>query len=145
MAKNQPAKAGDMGVISSPGGVHKLCSSQVQVLQLLSQALQLLKPIHSRSRELQQEKPLQREACMLQLESSPYSSQLEKARAQQRRPRTAKNKSKCMHSIDKKSIKEITRNWMGCLPSQSESQTNSNSRDPEEENIFRKRTEVGVC
>ena len=41
---------------------------------------------------LQQEKPPQCEACAPQLESSPHSLQLEKARMQQRRPSTAQNK-----------------------------------------------------
>ena len=40
---------------------------------------------------LQQEKPLQRETCALQLESSPCSSQLGKALSQQQRANTAKN------------------------------------------------------
>ena len=47
-----------------------------------------------RSCALQQEKPLQWEAWALQLESSPYSPQVEKAHMQQLRPSTAKNKLK---------------------------------------------------
>ena len=43
------------------------------------------------ARALQQEKPLQWEACALQLESSPHSLQREKACKQQWRPSTAKN------------------------------------------------------
>ena len=41
---------------------------------------------------LQQEKPLQWEALAPQLESSPHSPQVEKVRAQQWKPSTAKNK-----------------------------------------------------
>ena len=48
-------------------------------------------PVCSRARVLQQEKPPQGEACVLQLESSPHWPQLEKARAQQWRPSAAKN------------------------------------------------------
>ena len=43
---------------------------------------------------VQQEKPAQWEAHAPQLESSPCSLQLEKTRAQQRWPSTAKNKKK---------------------------------------------------
>ena len=50
--------------------------------------LQLLKPIHPRTHALQQEKPLQWEAHILQLKNSPCSPQLEKACMQQQRPST---------------------------------------------------------
>jgi len=51
---------------------------------------QVLKPLHARASALQQKKPLQREATPLY--SSSYPPPLEKARAQQQRPSTAKNK-----------------------------------------------------
>ena len=47
---------------------------------------QLLKPMNPRSHALQQEKPLQWEACTLQLESSPHSPQLEKSSCSNRDP-----------------------------------------------------------
>ena len=50
--------------------------------------------LSSRGCELQQEKPLQQEARMLQLEGSPHSPQLEKACTQQQRPSEAKNETK---------------------------------------------------
>ena len=43
-----------------------------------------------RARALQQEKPLQCEACALQVESFPGLLQLDKAHTQQQRPSTAK-------------------------------------------------------
>ena len=54
---------------------------------------QLLIPLF-RAHTLQQEKPPQWEARALQLESSPYSLQLEKAWKQQPRPSKAKKKLK---------------------------------------------------
>ena len=59
-------------------------------MKQLSTAPQLLSPQALRARALQEEKPPQGEARMAQLESSPGSLQLEKAQAQQRRPRAAK-------------------------------------------------------
>ena len=53
---------------------------------------QLLKPAHPRACALQQEGPLQSEACILQLESSNQLLQLGKALSKQQRPSTAKNK-----------------------------------------------------
>ena len=49
-------------------------------------APQLLKPTHPTARAWQQEKPLQWEACIRPLQSSPCSLQLEKACTQQQRP-----------------------------------------------------------
>ena len=54
--------------------------------------LQRLKPVCSRACAPQYEKPLPWEACILQIESSPHSTQLEKNPAQQQRPRAAKKK-----------------------------------------------------
>ena len=52
---------------------------------------QLPKPVDPRAHAPQQEKPPQWEACTPQLESSPYSPQLEKDHKQQQRPSTAEN------------------------------------------------------
>ena len=54
--------------------------------------MQILKPKRSRACALQQETPPQRETHAPQLESSPSSPQLEKAREQQQRPSATKNK-----------------------------------------------------
>ena len=62
-----------------------------QLLSLSSRAGEP-QPLKPECREsVRQEKPLQGEARVLQLDSSPCSPQLEKASAQQQRPRTAKN------------------------------------------------------
>ena len=53
---------------------------------------QLLKPTSPGIHALPQEKPLQREANTLQLESSPYLSQLEKAGTPMKNPAQSKNK-----------------------------------------------------
>ena len=51
------------------------------------------KPVcHNWAQAPQQEKPLQWEACALQLESSPHKPQLENTHEQQQKASTAKNK-----------------------------------------------------
>ena len=72
MVGGLPANAGDMGSVPGQGGSY----------------IPQCKSAHAP----QQEKPLQKEVHTLKLESSPRSPQLEKTHAQQRRPRTAKNK-----------------------------------------------------
>ena len=67
VVENLPANAEDMGSIPDPGRSHMLQSNWACAPQLLS--------LCSRAHALQQEKPLQWEACELQLESSPCSPQ----------------------------------------------------------------------
>ena len=55
-----PANAGDMGLIPGLGRSHMFCSNKAHVPQLLSPP--------SRAHAVQQEKTLQRESCILQLE-----------------------------------------------------------------------------
>ena len=81
--KNLPANAGDMGSIPGPAGSHMPQSKKACVLQLLSlcsraQEPQLPKPKCPRARASEQERPPQGETHTWQLESSPYSPQLEK-------------------------------------------------------------------
>ena len=71
VVKNPPANAGDTGSIPGPGRSHMPRSNYAR-------APQLLKPAHLEP--------------VLRNERSPRSLQLEKARAQQRRPNAAKNK-----------------------------------------------------
>ena len=52
---------------------------------------QVMKPVHPRAHDLQQEKPPQWEARAPQLERRPCSPQLEKACVHQQRPSTAEN------------------------------------------------------
>ena len=66
VVKNPLAKAGAMGLIPSPGRFHMPRSNKAHAAQLLSpssraQVLQLLRPMHTRARILQQERPPQRE------------------------------------------------------------------------------------
>ena len=75
--KTLPANAGDTGSSPSPGRFH---------------VPQMLKPLRPRAGAPQEERPLQGEAYTPQLERSPHSPQRERARKQQRTPRTAKNK-----------------------------------------------------
>ena len=70
MVKNPPANSGDMGLIPGLGRSHLLWDNYACVLQLL-------KPLCPRARAPQQEMPLQREACSLQLECSHHLPQLE--------------------------------------------------------------------
>ena len=65
VVKNPSANAGDMGLIPGPGRSRMLQSNYTHVPQLLS--------LHSRGRELQQEKLLQREACALQWGVAPLT------------------------------------------------------------------------
>ena len=58
-----------------------------------------------------QEKPQQWEACSLQLESNPHSLQLEKARMQEQRPHTAKNKQINLLEKGLRSLKKIKSVW----------------------------------
>ena len=84
VVKNPPAKAGGTALIPYLGGSHMPWSNSVRAPQLLSLCFRpreqkLLKPRHPRAHALKQEKPLQREAHGLQLESSPCSPPLEKS------------------------------------------------------------------
>ena len=71
MVKILPANAGDMGSIPAPGRSH----IAVEQLSPFAKTTEL----QPRAHDLQQEKPLQWEACALHLESSPQSPQLEKS------------------------------------------------------------------
>ena len=87
MVKNPPASAGDVDSVPGPGRSHMPRRSGDRVPQLLSlcsraREPQVLKPACSRARALQQENPLQREACCATAREKP---------AQQQRPSTAKN------------------------------------------------------
>ena len=80
---NWPANAGDMGSIPGPEtkiphALRQLCAATPE-------------PVHPRVQALQQKKSLQWEACTQQLESSPCSQQLGKARVLQQGLRTAIN------------------------------------------------------
>ena len=91
--KNPPANAGDMRQI--PGGEFNPWSEKIpHVTEQLSLGTTTTEPTHSRACALQQEKPLHRKAHAPQLESSPYSLQLEKIHTQQWRPTTIKNKKR---------------------------------------------------
>ena len=93
LVKNLPANAGDTNSIPDPGRSHTPWGNYSPVPQLLSctlepgnrhyraraHVLHLLKSWSPRARALQQEKPLQWEACTPQLESSPRWLQLEKS------------------------------------------------------------------
>ena len=97
VVKNLPANARDTGSSPGPGRSHMPRSSYARAPQLLSLCSRACKPQllsprttttearEPTARALQQEKPLQWEA---------RAPQLEKARAQQQRPSTAKNKNK---------------------------------------------------
>ena len=61
VVENPPANAGDMGSIPGLGRSHMLWGNKAGVPQQL-------KPRSPRARTLQKEKPLQWEACTLQLE-----------------------------------------------------------------------------
>ena len=67
--KNPPASAGDTDSIPGPGRSHMPRHTEDRVPQLLSlcsraREPQVLKPACSRAHALQQENPLQREACV---------------------------------------------------------------------------------
>ena len=92
MVKHLPANAEDMGSIQDPGRSHMLRGNKAHVTQLLSPScrahkLLLLKPPHPGAHTVQSGKPPQWEACTLPPEGGPCSLQLEKAPAQQQRPR----------------------------------------------------------
>ena len=72
VVKNLPVNRGDIGFIPAPGRLHMQASNWAREPQLLM-------PTLLQAHALQQEKPLQWEVCSLQLESSPYLLQLEKA------------------------------------------------------------------
>ena len=91
VVKNPSANAGDTGLIPDPRRSHmpgsneahmpqllRLCS-RAREPQLLSPRATLLKPALPRVCALQQEKPLQREARVLQLESRLHSPNKGKA------------------------------------------------------------------
>ena len=82
VVKNLPANAGDMGSSPGPGRSYMLWSNSARVPQVLS--------LHTTTTEAHVPRahaPRQEATAM----RSPRSPQLEKARAQQRRPNTAKN------------------------------------------------------
>ena len=83
MVKNPPANAGDTGLSPGPRRSHMPQSSYAHAPQLLKPVR--LEPVLPNERSHHNEKPAH---C----NGSPRSPQLEKARAQQRRPNTAKNK-----------------------------------------------------
>ena len=80
MVKNLPSNARDKSSIPGPQRFHMPRGE-------LSPQLQLLKPTRPRAGAPKQEKPPQQEPCVPQLEN---------ARAQQRRPRAAKKKSRLL-------------------------------------------------
>ena len=96
VVKNPPANAGDTGSSPGPGRSHMPRSNYARGPQLLS--------LRSRAREPQLLKPVRLEPMLRnkrshynakpthRKKSSPCSPQLEKARAQQRRPNAAKDK-----------------------------------------------------
>ena len=84
VVENLPASEGDTGPISVLEDSTCQEGNYAHASQLLSQ--------RPTTHALKQEKPLHWEALAPQLESSPHLLQLEKARAQQWRPRAAKNK-----------------------------------------------------
>ena len=72
VVETSPSKAGHMGSISGPGGIH-------MPRRNWSHSAQVLKPPHPRLQGPQQEKPPQWEAHIAQLKSCPSSLQLEKS------------------------------------------------------------------
>ena len=102
MVKNPSANAGDIGSIPGLGKFHMPWATKS--LYLLSPNFraceaQLLKSACPRAPALQQEKPLQWEACAPQLESSPCLPQLEKTWEQQWSPSAATKKKKDVGQI----------------------------------------------
>ena len=85
MVESPPASAGNTGSIPWSGKIP-------HAMGHLSPWATATEPRSPRACALQQEKAPKWEAPAPQLESSPCSPQLEKARTQQQRPRTAKNK-----------------------------------------------------
>ena len=98
LVSNLPANAGDTGSITDLGTKtqHALrqggqCTTSTEPVYSRACELQLLKPVYSRASAPQGKSP-QREAHVLQLESSFHLLQLEKARVQQQRaPCSASN------------------------------------------------------
>ena len=104
MVKNLPANAEDTRLIPDPGRSHMLQSNRAHVPQLsvlCSRAyeLQLLEPKRPRVHAPPLERPLQCEACALQLESSLHSPQLE--------GRPCSHKYINMFFLKKKTLKEF--------------------------------------
>ena len=98
VVKSSPAKAGDMGSVPGRGRSHMPSGNSACAPQLLSLCSRALEPqlllehtCHNYCSLHTLEKPLQWAAHTPQLESSPLSSQLWKAYAQQRRLSAAKN------------------------------------------------------
>ena len=105
MVKNPPANAGDKS--SVPGLENTTgfratkpmshnywaCSLEPRNHNYWAHVLQLLKPTHPKAHAVQQEKPPW-ETHALQPETCPHLLQLEKARAKQQKPSTAKIKNK---------------------------------------------------
>ena len=83
MGKNLAANAEDMGLILGLGRFHWLQSLSATATEpkLESLGAAITEPV-PRACASQQKKSLQWEACALQVESSPYSPQLEKAHFQ---------------------------------------------------------------
>ena len=98
VVENPPANAGDTGSSPGPGRSHMPQSNEAHAPQLLSlcsraRAPQLLSP---RAATTEARAPTARACSTMRsphtaTKSSPRSPQLEKARAQQQRPNTAKN------------------------------------------------------
>ena len=102
VVKNPPANAEDMGSSPGPGRSHMPRSNEARVPQLLSlrsraHEPQLLSPCATTTEaRAPRAHALQREVTAMRsphtkMKSSPRLLQLEKARAQQRRPKTAIN------------------------------------------------------
>ena len=81
VAGRPPARAGDAGLIPSQGGFHTPWGNWARELRLLKP--ESLEPMLGNRRRRRSE---------TELESSPHSLQLEKARMQQWRPSAAENK-----------------------------------------------------
>ena len=84
-----------LSLVQEDSSCHRATKARIQQLLSLhsgAQELQLLKPCMPGAHVLQQEKPPRQEADIPQLESSPYSLQLEKAYTQQQRLSATKTK-----------------------------------------------------
>ena len=94
VVENPPAHTGDMGFIPAWGRPPHAVPLNYWACErrMLSPCAAAAKDWAPTACVLQQEKPLQRAACPVQLESSPHSRQLEKKPWQQWRPDTSKNK-----------------------------------------------------
>ena len=95
VVKNQPANAGETGLIPDLGGSHMPRSKYARGPQLLSLRSRVWEPQLLKPSRLQPVLHNKRSRCnekpVHALKSSPCSPQLEKACTQQRRARTSKN------------------------------------------------------